>query len=97
MTLTCAPTKSGAPPGLDGGPAGTPGHVFVNGRELHRFPAMEFLPGDELRLLLPGGGGFGPAAEREPELIRHDLEMGYISAAAAEHDYGFPSDRSHEA
>ena len=98
MTMLLRPDKMRFnPPGLDGGQPGQVGQVFVNGEEITRFPALQFNPGDELRLRLPGGGGFGPAAEREPELIRHDLEMGYISAAAAEHDYGFPSDELHEA
>ena len=60
MTLTVRPDKIRcAPPGLSDGLPGETGQVFVNGCELHRFPAMEFLPGDELRLLLPGGGGTG--------------------------------------
>jgi len=90
MTMLLRPDKMlFNPPGLDGGRPGTVGRVFLNGEPLTRFPALEFHPGDELRLVLPGGGGFGPVAEREPGLIEHDLEMGYITAEAAERDYGF--------
>jgi N-methylhydantoinase B/oxoprolinase/acetone carboxylase alpha subunit len=28
---------------------------------------------------LPGGGGFGPIAERNPEAVANDLEQGYVS------------------
>ena len=45
-------------------------------------------PGDEIEMLMPGGGGFGPVSERERELILFDLEMGYISREGARRDYG---------
>jgi N-methylhydantoinase B len=37
---------------------------------------------------LPGGAGYGPAADRDPALIKRDLARGYISAKAAMRDYG---------
>jgi N-methylhydantoinase B len=80
------------PPGLGGGKPGVVGQVFVNGEEITRFPALPFNPGDELRLLMPGGGGFGDVAEREPELIERDLAMGYITPEAAQRDYGYTPD-----
>jgi N-methylhydantoinase B/oxoprolinase/acetone carboxylase alpha subunit len=45
--------------------------------------------GDELYYRAPGGAGFGPPSERDPALIAEDVREGYVSAAAAEHDYGF--------
>ena len=45
-------------------------------------------PGDVLELRLPGGGGFGPPGEREPERVTADVALGYVSAAAALGDYG---------
>jgi N-methylhydantoinase B len=103
MTLTVRPDKIRcAPPGLNDGLPGETGHVFVNGRELHRFPAMEFLPGDELRLLLPGGGGYGAPTYRPAAAIARDIELGYLSPDRAHRDYGWwagpesePSDGSH--
>lgn len=77
-----------APPGLAGGLPGERGQVFLNGVELTRFPPIRFRPGDELELRLPGAGGFGPPAEREPERVRADVEHGYLSAAAARGAYG---------
>jgi N-methylhydantoinase B len=35
-----------------------------------------------------GGGGYGPPRERALDLIQRDLEAGYVSAEAAERDYG---------
>jgi N-methylhydantoinase B len=34
------------------------------------------------------GGGWGPPAERPHDLIRRDLDAGYVTPAAAERDYG---------
>ena len=35
--------------------------------------------GRRLILELPGGGGFGNPAERDPELSKNDIKQGYIS------------------
>jgi len=48
------------------------------------------VPPDRVAILdLPGGAGYGPPAERDPELIRRDIRRGYVSAEAARRDYGF--------
>ena len=44
--------------------------------------------GDVFRLDTPGGGGYGDPLEREPERVLADVREGYITAAAAERDYG---------
>ena len=36
----------------------------------------------------PGGGGFGDALQRPPELVLRDVRDGVLSSAAAERDYG---------
>ena len=43
--------------------------------------------GQKVRLETPGGGGFGDPASRDPERVARDVRFGYISRAAAEHDY----------
>jgi N-methylhydantoinase B len=44
--------------------------------------------GDVLRIITPGGGGFGPPEKRDPSLIERDLEEGKITMGAARRDYG---------
>jgi N-methylhydantoinase B len=61
--------------------------VYLNGERITRFPPIELNPGDEIEMLMPGGGGFGPVSERERELILFDLEMGYITTEGARRDY----------
>jgi N-methylhydantoinase B/oxoprolinase/acetone carboxylase alpha subunit len=49
--------------------------------------------GDELRYRTPGGAGFGDPAARDPDAVRADVHDGYLTAAAAERDYGIRIDR----
>jgi N-methylhydantoinase B len=44
--------------------------------------------GERIRLETPGGGGFGLPADRQPDRIKRDLRLGYISREAAARDYG---------
>lgn len=37
---------------------------------------------------MPGGGGFGDPAERDPAMIAHDLREGYVTPEGAARDYG---------
>jgi N-methylhydantoinase B len=36
-----------------------------------------------------GGAGFGPPHERAPELVRRDIEQGFLSPEDAERVYGY--------
>ena len=49
---------------------------------------MKIHHGQRVRLETPGGGGFGPPSERDPEMIRRDIRLGYVSRQAAEAAYG---------
>jgi N-methylhydantoinase B len=44
--------------------------------------------GDRLLLLLPGGGGMGAPAERDPALVTRDVRDGLVSPANARTLYG---------
>ena len=44
--------------------------------------------GDAIRASSPGGGGFGNPLEREIADVEQDLNLGYVSRATAECDYG---------
>lgn len=45
-------------------------------------------PGDVVHLASPGGGGYGPPAEREPARVERDVRLGYVSPERARADYG---------
>ena len=44
--------------------------------------------GQHLRLETPGGGGFGPAWERDPTAVAEDVRLGYVTTDAAKKNYG---------
>ena len=85
-------TKS-PPWGVRGGKDAKPGCVTVykatGGSEIiSKVRNYALMPGDVVVLETGGGGGWGPPGERAPDLIWRDLVRGYISAEAAERDYG---------
>ncbi|MSQ70472.1 MAG: hydantoinase B/oxoprolinase family protein [Betaproteobacteria bacterium] len=86
--------QSRGPRGFFGGLDGTPAKWILTraGGEpqtlLCKQAGIEMAPGDVLTTITPGGGGYGPPAERDPELIRDDLLNECISRAAARRDYG---------
>jgi N-methylhydantoinase B len=40
---------------------------------------------------MPGGGGMGPAKERDREAVGRDVRLGYVSREAARREYGVDS------
>jgi N-methylhydantoinase B len=65
--------------GFFGGGAGLPGQVLVNGRAPANPKAeLTLRPGDLVEVLLPGGGGYGDPAQRDPALRARDLQHGYV-------------------
>jgi N-methylhydantoinase B len=50
-----------------------------------------FANGDVLRIVSPGGGGYGNPSERDKEAVRRDLREGKISAQVARDVYGLES------
>ena len=84
ITLTIRPDLLHNPaPGLFGGLPGAPGAVFLNGERVERFVPLQFKPGDICVLRVPGGGGYGPPDQRDQELLRRDVEIGWVSPEAA--------------
>jgi N-methylhydantoinase B len=41
---------------------------------------IELAAGDVLTVLTPGGGGYGPVAERDPALVHRDIRQGKVGA-----------------
>ncbi|MDO9437053.1 hydantoinase B/oxoprolinase family protein [Hydrogenophaga sp.] len=77
-------------PGVAGGLPGAAGTVSLSsGLKLRGKGGQALPPGERLVLQLPGGGGYGPAAQRDPQAIQADIEQGFVSAEAAQRDYGF--------
>jgi N-methylhydantoinase B len=83
------------PPGVAGGRPGATNRFVYQTRDGERTPPMaskmvgiKLERGHHVRLETPGGGGYGDPLEREPEAVRRDVMRGFVSAAAAETDYG---------
>ncbi len=76
--------------GLFGGRPGSVAEIHVGQKRLAATASPEArVPATEpLRFVLPGGGGYGNPAERDPELTARDVKNGYVSPEAARKDYG---------
>jgi N-methylhydantoinase B len=76
------------PPGLMGGSAGATNEIEISQadcvtRPEHMSKGEGYLlrPGDWIQVRTPGGGGYGPLADRDPQLIERDLRRGYFRKA----------------
>jgi N-methylhydantoinase B len=45
--------------------------------------------GDRVRVGTPGGGGYGDPRQRDPDLVRRDVELGYYTSEQAREMFGF--------
>lgn len=83
--------RVGNPPrGRAGGGDGAAGVVALKSGTNLRTKGFQIIPkGDRLVLLLPGGGGMGEAAARDPALVARDVRTGLLSAEAARGQYGW--------
>jgi N-methylhydantoinase B len=74
--------------GRDGGGRGAPGRVsLVSGKPIRSKGRQTIAGSDFIRLELPGGGGFGDPAERDPDQVAADVADGLYARDAAERDY----------
>ncbi len=72
------------PEGLFGGRGGAANGIFdASGAVLPAQGRLELKPGGRVVVHTAGGGGWGDPAEREPELVRLDVENGYVGHEAA--------------
>jgi N-methylhydantoinase B len=79
--------------GLMGGADATPPIVVINeGRDdeqrLLKCSRVKLQRGDAIRTMTGGGGGFGPAGDREHDLVHADVRNGHVSPRAAREVYG---------
>ena len=87
--------RIGCPPwGIQGGQAGKSGKVTILKEGalapeiLYKTEGYPLKAGDRVRVATGGGGGYGPAEQRQPALVERDLIRGYITGASARKDYG---------
>ena len=84
--------------GINGGRPGAPGGSIKNpgsDGEEHVFYARDAVPvvtDDLIRLITPGGGGWGDPLERDIEAVRMDVVRRLVSHASAEREYGVVMD-----
>jgi N-methylhydantoinase B len=82
-----------APWGLAGGSAGANGLMLKNpgtAREINlgNTDNISCDPGDVIRVVGSGAGGYGNPLTRDPALVLRDVRCGFVSTEAAERDYG---------
>jgi N-methylhydantoinase B len=81
------------PYGLQGGGPGAFGVNVMNPgsddeTKLHAKLTMTLKRGEVFRHELPGAGGWGPALDRDVEMVARDLRDGLVTTDAAARDYG---------
>jgi N-methylhydantoinase B len=92
--ITFSLERKVTPPwGLAGGRDGAVNGVEITSpdgavRQVRKATQHPIGAGERVRIMTGGGGGYGPAAARDPEAVRRDVREGYVSAAAARRDYG---------
>lgn len=75
--------------GRRGGGEGEPTSIAQDDGTQMRGKGRQHVPhGRKVMLSLPGGAGYGAPADRDPDLVRRDLALGYISAETARKQYG---------
>jgi N-methylhydantoinase B len=96
--ITFSLERKVTPPwGLRGGQDGAVNGVEITApdgavRHVRKATQHPIAAGEQVRIMTGGGGGFGPAAERDPESVRRDVREGYVTAEAARRDYGARAD-----
>jgi len=78
--------------GAEGGGVGKPGYFVLNpGKDDKRLRSKgvdKLKKGDVVRIVTPGGGGFGPPQERDAAALADDLVSGKVTEAFARANYG---------
>ena len=67
-------------------------HTFVDTfgtKSPSKFSGIILHPGDQVKLVMPGGGGYGDPEKRDHGMIAADIENGFVTAERAKSDYGY--------
>ncbi|WP_289296595.1 hydantoinase B/oxoprolinase family protein [uncultured Reyranella sp.] len=79
--------------GRDGGKSGGNGRLsLASGQELKAKGFQTIPAGERLVVEMPGGGGYGDPAKRDPEAVKRDVRLGLVSKEAANAAYGVEGD-----
>ena len=81
------------PWGRAGGAGGTPGRTYLidadgTARTVPKIEVLRLAPGQTVRIVSPGGGGFGSPLERDPAAVVLDVEDGFVAVDEALEKYG---------
>ena len=68
--------------GIEGGQAGAPGALHINGQKTDPKRQYVLKRGDTVSLATPGGGGHGDPRARDPAAVAADLVAGYVADPA---------------
>ncbi len=74
----------------------TLGGVETRPEHVTKAENVPLAPGDRVRVLTPGGGGWGEPHERSREAVQRDVRRGYFSEDEARRDYGWKSEHEEE-
>jgi len=84
-----------APPGVVGGQPGALNKFTYQQDDGDHTPPMvskmvgiKLMKGQKVHLETPGGGGYGPPADRDPAKVSRDFALGFVSRENALKDYG---------
>jgi N-methylhydantoinase B len=88
-TISTLAGRTEFPPlGIAGGKPGGLRKYWINDEEVHPKGRYVLQPGDQLRMIEAGGGGYGPPRERDPADVLHDVQQGFVTQEGALRDYG---------
>ncbi len=81
-SVLCDRTRTPAR-GFLGGEPGALGEVLIDGLRPANPKGEQLVPpGALVEVRLPGGGDYGPASARDPDLVERDRIEGYVSVAS---------------
>jgi N-methylhydantoinase B/oxoprolinase/acetone carboxylase alpha subunit len=54
-----------------------------------KFSGIRLHPGDQVKLVMPGGGGYGDPLQRDRAMVERDISEGFITMERAVSAYGY--------
>jgi len=93
LTVSCLAGRTEFPPlGMQGGKPGRLREYRINGNQVHPKGRYILKPGEVIRTIEAGGGGFGNPHERSTKKVLEDVKNGFVTVEGALADYGVKVD-----